>query len=702
VANNAGRVSIYDLPTVSTPAATIDGDGPAAEWGNAVALEADRLAIGGIEFGMTAVVYGRNSSGVWVEGISFEPINMISSLDFGASVALSDNRIFVGDPLAAPGLDIVGGIHVAPAYTDCDANGSDDRCLPFGVALNDCNENGIWDACEIMDGVLEDCNANMIPDECEVLPVAEVIFIVDESPSLIGDVEPCELISEVSEDLRQSLASNGIALHVIAFAVATPGGFFIYECNNGSVAATFGPEIPGNLPCCPVLGADATFDNFGLQEDWGGAVAIVSEKYSWASSARVIIVLTDECASSGGAGVNTGPVGQFPDPCDGNDSASLLNAVALAEQNLVSLLPVLGIGAIPPVTTDLTSQAVASAFVLDPIQIETGDTPLSIANEIVTAILPEILAAGPFGRAQDCNENGSPDSCDIAMGVSQDINENGIPDECVFYPCPWDVVPSLDVNLDDLLGVINNFGCPNEAFQAPCIGDIAPDNGDGTYGNGEVNLDDLLAIINNFDAECDNLGLAIQSSSILRIVSVDFSSGWMDETGTVDSASATAVSTGWATFDASWDVYRVWVEVPDSTTYIDAVSGSEDNNTPALITNDSSTYYNNGYGNNYPPNPALFATSGFEALAFDTFLTIGNAGSGGGNPSVQGTIDLTGDTNSKSVGWYKTGGVAPVAGGSTGWRVLVGQFSVPDGEDFCISLHITGDGIDEYATVCSP
>jgi hypothetical protein len=149
-------------------------------------------------------------------------------------------------------------------------------------------------------------------------------------------------------------------------------------------------------------------------------------------------------------------------------------------------------------------------------------------------------------------------------------------------------------------------------------------------------------------------------------------------------------------------VYRVWVEVPDSTTYIDAVSGSEDNNTPALITNDSSTYYNNGYGSNFPPNPALFATSGFEELAFDTFLTIGNAGSGGGNPSVQGTIDLTGDTNSKSVGWYRTGGVAPVAGGSTGWRVLVGQFSVPDGDDFCISLHITGDGIDEYATVCSP
>ena len=31
---------------------------------------------------------------------------------------------------------------------------------------------------------------------------------------------------------------------------------------------------------------------------------------------------------------------------------------------------------------------------------------------------------------EDCNDNGAPDACDIAGGVSPDLNDNGIPDEC--------------------------------------------------------------------------------------------------------------------------------------------------------------------------------------------------------------------------------------------------------------------------------
>ncbi len=34
------------------------------------------------------------------------------------------------------------------------------------------------------------------------------------------------------------------------------------------------------------------------------------------------------------------------------------------------------------------------------------------------------------GFSQDCNNNGVPDSCDIASGLSQDCNNNGVPDEC--------------------------------------------------------------------------------------------------------------------------------------------------------------------------------------------------------------------------------------------------------------------------------
>ncbi|MEM7227904.1 MAG: DapH/DapD/GlmU-related protein [Planctomycetota bacterium] len=69
-----------------------------------------------------------------------------------------------------------------------------------------------------------------------------------------------------------------------------------------------------------------------------------------------------------------------------------------------------------------------------------------------------------------------------------------------FGTCPADCAPQNpdgtigngQVNIDDLLAVINSFGDPG----GPC--DSAPDNGDGTFGNGQINIDDLLATINAF------------------------------------------------------------------------------------------------------------------------------------------------------------------------------------------------------------
>jgi predicted outer membrane repeat protein len=43
----------------------------------------------------------------------------------------------------------------------------------------------------------------------------------------------------------------------------------------------------------------------------------------------------------------------------------------------------------------------------------------------------------------DCNNNGRPDDCDIALGCSSDINENGLPDEC---ECGLDIVFVIDVS----------------------------------------------------------------------------------------------------------------------------------------------------------------------------------------------------------------------------------------------------------------
>ncbi|MEM7230257.1 MAG: reprolysin-like metallopeptidase [Planctomycetota bacterium] len=70
--------------------------------------------------------------------------------------------------------------------------------------------------------------------------------------------------------------------------------------------------------------------------------------------------------------------------------------------------------------------------------------------------------------------------------------------------CPEDCEPDNgdgtygngEVNIDDLLGVINNFGGSGRC-------DVAPVNPDNTFGNGIINIDDIIGIINAFGT-CEN------------------------------------------------------------------------------------------------------------------------------------------------------------------------------------------------------
>ncbi len=60
------------------------------------------------------------------------------------------------------------------------------------------------------------------------------------------------------------------------------------------------------------------------------------------------------------------------------------------------------------------------------------------------------------GTAQDCDANGIPDSCEIAAGAKPDLNGNGIPDECECY---------ADCNASGTL-TIADFGCFQSRFAA--------------------------------------------------------------------------------------------------------------------------------------------------------------------------------------------------------------------------------------------
>jgi len=76
----------------------------------------------------------------------------------------------------------------------------------------------------------------------------------------------------------------------------------------------------------------------------------------------------------------------------------------------------------------------------------------------------------------DCNNNGEPDGCDIANGVSADVNGNGVPDECETLP---DLNGDETVEVDDLLFLLKAWGTAQ-----------ADINGDGVTG-----VDDLLMLL---------------------------------------------------------------------------------------------------------------------------------------------------------------------------------------------------------------
>ena len=70
------------------------------------------------------------------------------------------------------------------------------------------------------------------------------------------------------------------------------------------------------------------------------------------------------------------------------------------------------------------------------------DLPIGITNVTVRVTYSDGLSCSCLARVtvigSDCNNNGVPDSCDIASGSSQDCNSDNVPDEC---QCVWDNGP---------------------------------------------------------------------------------------------------------------------------------------------------------------------------------------------------------------------------------------------------------------------
>ena len=136
--------------------------------------------------------------------------------------------------------------------------------------------------------------------------------------------------------------------------------------------------------------------------------------------------------------------------------------------------------------------------------------------------------------------------------------------------------------------------------------------------------------------------------------------------------------------------YQIYVDV-EAGDQVNAVYGES---AAALSIDSDSGFYQNAFGGNTPPNPALIAL--FPSLAYDSFVTIGRLTDVDNNMLDIG-IDWTafaggGAITTDNGSWFATPDDAQVY--EVGGRVLIGQFSVADGDHVFGTINLQGKNAD--------
>ncbi len=165
----------------------------------------------------------------------------------------------------------------------------------------------------------------------------------------------------------------------------------------------------------------------------------------------------------------------------------------------------------------------------------------------------------------------------------------------------------------------------------------------------------------------------------VELSTVDFSNGFVNADGSILTEGQAEISAAWA--DANVITFRLWATVESPNDVVVAVAGSVSNHQNLILTSSTGFFLNSPMGTDLAPNPAFFSTD--PTLAWDTFVTVGGATSSDFDPDnpfpfIIGPLNLDTGTNFGNVGWFVLPGDAQVVwDGVDGWRVLLGQFTIP-------------------------
>ncbi len=403
---------------------------------------------------------------------------------------------------------------------DGDGDGWPDAC-------NDCNLDGTPDAADFAAGTATDCNANCIPDSCEIAQSATLAYwrlediaptIEDSGPFMLDGVPTQVTASEsIAEPIIPATAQLNTGAALLGansrFVVNDPtrkldttGASFTIEAwvklsQNAAAANADGRHV---LVQRKALASGDKFADYIVFAQAGDMPSIGLGNYGRTGNFNG----REICVAFGTGGAQTSAFWTVTSNFRIEDQAWHYLCVSvdvdrsevrfvLDEQVEHHVFVNLGrVSVNAPVLVGAHTNS--SGAYNQPLRGSLDE--LRISQGVIDAGL--LLARWGGG---DCNNNGTPDNCDILSGGSTDCDRDGLPDECE-ADCNGNGVPDACDISGGASGDCNEDGVPDDCQlkQNDCNNDGVPDDcqlfGNDCNDNGRPDECDLA---NGFETDCN-------------------------------------------------------------------------------------------------------------------------------------------------------------------------------------------------------
>ena len=396
---------------------------------------------------------------------------------------------------------------------DGDGDGWPDAC-------NDCNLDGIVDAADFAAGTASDCNGNCIPDSCELAQSATLAYwrlekasatLVDSGPNGLH-ATPTSVTAEtdVAEPIIPATAepNNGAVRLDSAgrFQVNDPGR--ILDTTGESFTIEAWVKLAQNAAAADAAGRQVLIQRKALATgDKFADYIVFAQAGDMPSVGLANYGRTNDfngrelCIAFGNGGPQTSAFWSVTSNARITDTAWHYVSVSVdVDRSEVRFV-------IDDSVEYHTFASLGRVSVAAPVLVGSHTNSTGVFNQPLRGSVDELrISAGViepglllarFG-AGDCNDNGQPDSCDIASGGSTDCDRDGLPDECE-ADCNANGVPdSCDIS-GGTSGDCNADGIPDDCqlVDNDCNADGIPDDcqllNNDCNGNGLPDQCDLAA-----------------------------------------------------------------------------------------------------------------------------------------------------------------------------------------------------------------